>query len=267
MGYLKDILKTPLSFEAIFKSRKAPLPIAILFFLLINIGFSFPFAFEMLTLRHVDSSVFLTEEEINKFSLQEEFKIIKSLYLDDNELKSELTNNVQTIALNNKKVLINLENDNFDEEEYLAVFTKEYAYLNLGIKIYSDYVDIENTSFSDMDEKEILDFALKNILSKSIGQWFLPIYVMFYLAFLSINTLFVLGMSVLAIIFRIGDKIKLSYVETLKLVIFSSVMPVIISVIGTIPFNLLGLNVLIFDFGTFAVYMIVRSRFLKHSKA
>ncbi len=269
MNYFNEIGKTALSIKAIYACRKTPLYISIAFFLMINIGFTFPFVVSMLTLNQVSLESFITPEIVEEVNLDLTADVLKGLYFEDDRLQSKDGVVKQEIFIGDIKVLIDLEDQEDSEatrDTYIARITEEYMELNYGMQLFSDYNNFELRDLEDMSNSDILDYFLVNGLRGSTKQWYFPISSLFYIVFTSMNTFFIFGMSLIAMLFRFGDNIKLKYKETLNIVIYCSVLPTVITVILTLMFDILGLNLILYNFGTFAMYIIVRRKFLKNPK-
>lgn len=263
----KAIVKTSVSLKSIYECRKEKTYVSILFFLLINVGFVFPFIFGILTLEQVTIGTFLDPSQLEAVNESKSLDFLKTMSLVDGYLEMDDNYDLANVPVGNYTLSIDLK-DTYTRDKDLAPTTirlsKAYMEMNLGVTLFADYQHFEDINFTDMSNEDILDYFIMNGLRSSVAQWVYPVALFFYLAFVAINLIFVLGMSFLAMIFRVRDHVKLSYKETLNIVIYASVMPIIISVVVTMIFNALGLNLIIYNFGTIIVYMLVRKKYLKH---
>lgn len=278
MWNFRDIIKTTISIEAIYRCRKTPLIISLFFFIMINVGFAFPFVFGVVKLDQINVTNYIPIEAVTDFEEDPTTDFLRSYHVQDGELMGNSPEGITTINIDSYSMLVDLE-DTMSQEKinkgseneqevpaYSARVTKDYIEINIGVQIVSTYDNFEVISLENKTKTEILNYFLINTLRSSLKQWVIPLFMFFYLVFLLMNTVFVGGMSLLAMLFRVGDRIKLSYKETLNVVIYSSVIPTVIAAITSIFLNMLGVNLLIYNFGTFLVYMIVRKKFLKNPK-
>lgn len=265
MQYFKEMGKTALSIKSIYECRKVPTIITIIFFLVINIGFTFPFAFSVISLEQVTVNRFIDETTFEELAVSDDFDFLKKMSLKDGQIINNGYDEIEEIAVGSQIYIFDYNDTLVDDDNrlYTARITKDYMEIHFGLRLYSDYTYFEDTSFDNMSNPELIDYFLIGGLRRSTGQWALPISLAFYLVFFVTNTFFVLGMSLLALIFRLGDAVKLTYRETLNIVVYASVLPIIVSIFIPLIFNAIGLNLIIYNFGTFGMYMIVRNKFLK----
>ena len=261
-SYIRNAAKSLYSIKAIFDSRKSPMWFALLFFLLLNVGFAFPFTYSFTKLEQINAASFLSEEEISALENTGELDFLKSASIVDGKLIG-IESGIKSIKIVKYEVVIDMDDEYTQSQEPFARLTSEYMMLNPGIKLYSNYEGFEVLDLSSASSKQALDYFLKQGLKGSISQWIIPLSVFFFIAFLMVNVLFVFGMSLLALLFRFGDKVRVTYPEILKMVIFSTTLPAVISILVTMPTSLLGLNLMIYDFGTIIMYMILRRNHLK----
>lgn len=259
---INSIAKSTVSIKSVFENRKLPLWVTFLFFLITTIGFTFPFVIGLASSDQISSRLLLGEEaEVILNSL--DWTDIKSMNMTNGHLVGE-SKPVQIYQVGDKNFVLDYSDTISTENEigFAGRITQDYMYFNIGFPLYSDYQTFENADFSMYSNIEIFDYFLKNGFRASIKQWFIPIYMLFYLVFLSINMFFIFGVTLLALLFRLGDRIKLSVFETLNIVVYSSAMPTVVSIIMSIFFGFLGMNLLIYNFGTLAIYMFVRKKYL-----
>ncbi len=263
MDSIKDLLKTALSFKAIFQSRRHSTLLIIVFYLILNIGFTFPFVLGLLKMDQLDAGNFVAEGTIEALTQDPQFLVLKQSEIK-NGVFLPANDDLTVIEAGDLIIAIDPEDSIESDREtgFTARITDKYMYMNVAIPLYFDFQSFEDTRFDNMETLDILNYFLKNGLSASISQWLLPILMVFYLIFLLINTFFVAIVIALACLFRLGDKVKLSIKETINVVILSTVMPTVLAAVVSIVFNLLGLNLIIYNFGTFAVFMIVRKLYL-----
>lgn len=276
MWSFKEIIKTSISLDSVYRARKTPLWITLIFFLLINVGFSFPFTFNMLKLEQMSVANFIEPAILEKAEADNSLFFLEEVVMQAGVLSIENANQEEIVAMKNSVIDIgtfkirfdydDLDESSTDSNVYAVRLTKNYMEMNLGVPMVTLYNTFEDVELKDLTHLERLDYFFVNGLRSTIKQWILPLGLFFYFAFLSINTVFVLGMSVLAILFRIGDKVKLTYKESLNMVVYASVIPIVISVVLSFMFNALGLNMIIYNFGTLGIYMLVRKKYLKNPK-
>ena len=263
MDDFKIMLKTMLSLEAVFNARKIKLRKTILFFLIINIGFSFPFVFSLLKMEQLSITAFIEPSDLEAVEIR---SWLKDIRIEEDVLVYTGSEPYQRFEVGSHVILFDYDDSSETEEGLVARITKHYMMINPGIVLFSDYRGFERVNFSNFSNLETGDYFFKNALRGSIGQWIIPIGIVFYLIFLAMNAFFIFGMSLIAILFKFGDKVRLTYKETLSMVIYASVMPTVFTSLLTLFFNLLGLNLILYNFGTFLIYMLVRKRFLKAPK-
>lgn len=215
----------------------------------------------------IDVTNYIPIEAVEQFEQEEQYDFLNQWMVKDGKLIGDIPEEITKIQLDQYVIVIDPEDQWVEENAtYSAHLTKEYIEIDIGVQLISDYNHFDSIALTNMTKTDILNYFLKNTLASTMKQWVAPLFTFFYLVFLFMNSFFVGGMSLLALLFRVGDKVKLTYKETLNLVIYSSVIPILIASISSIFLNMLGVNLLIYNFGTFLVYMIVRKRFLKNPK-
>jgi maltodextrin utilization protein YvdJ len=263
---LKTIAKTAVSFKAIFECRNSKTYRMVVLFMLINIGFIFPFVVGVLSLEQISVATFLSPNEIQQINEKTSLDFLKNLTIHEGYLEVDDPYKNFAESVGNYTLTMDYE-DNYVETEEMTPPTirlsEAYMEMRLGITLFADYQNFEDIAFKDLSNAKIIDYFVKNGIKNSVGQWLFPVVLFFYLAFLIVNFLFILGMSALGLLFGFRDHVKLSYKETLNVVIGSSVIPVILSMVITLLFDTLGLNLMIYNFGTIAVFMIVRKKYMK----
>ena len=266
MWSLKEIMKTGLSTSAIFNSRKTPIAFTILFFVIINIGFSFPFLFSVLTLNNISAQTFIDPVTYEAMNDNPDLSFLKTMSMKKGRIVQKGYDDMQSFNLGGIGVLYDYHDEldsQYHENGFAIRITETYMEMKFGMTIYSSYEAFEDRTFSEMTSQELAEFFLIGGLRGSVSQWILPIGMFFYAAFFFMNLVFIVGLSFIALMFRLGDGIKLNYKETLNIVVYSSVLPTILSVVIALFFNGLGLNMIIYNFGTFIMYMLVRKNHLK----
>jgi len=278
MWDVKNIIKTTISLKAIFLCRKAPILISVLFFALINTGFAFPFVVGVVKLDQINITNYIPIEAVESFEKDESSDFLTTMKIENGVLSGNTPEGMTELRMDDYVILVDLD-DEYDKanekngskneqstKNYVARVTRDYIDISLGVEIVATYSNFEQTHFEKMNKTDILNFFLINTLRSSMKQWVVPLFMFFYVVFLLMNSVFIIGMSVLALLFRVGDRIKLTFKETFNVVIYSSVIPTVIAAFTSIFFNMLGVNLLIYNFGTFLVYMAVRRRYMKNPK-
>jgi len=278
MWDFKNIIKTTVSLKAIFYCRKVPIFMSVLFFALINIGFAFPFVVGVVKLDQINITNYIPIEAVESFEKDPSSDFLSTMKIEQGILSGDTPEGMTEIAMDDYVILLDLDDeyeklkasngskDELYSKSYVAHVTRDYILINFGVEIIATYSNFEQTNFAQMAKIDILNFFLINTLRSSMKQWVVPLFMFFYVVFLLMNSVFIVGMSVLALLFRVGDRIKLSFKETFNVVIYSSVIPTVIAAFTSVFFNMLGINLLIYNFGTFLVYMAVRRRFMKNPK-
>lgn len=269
MWNFKTMIKTTVSIRSIYECRKVPVFISVLFFIFINVGFAFPFVLSVIKMDQINVTNYIPVEAVEQFEQEDQYDFLNQLSVADGKLTGDVPEGITKIQLDQYIIIIDPRDQWIQTEEegaYSAHLTEDYIEIDVGVQMISDYSRFDTVDLTDMTKTEILNYFLKNTLASTMKQWVAPLFTFFYLVFLFMNSFFVGGMSLLALLFRVGDRVKLTYKETLNIVIYSSVIPILIASLSCIFLNMLGINLLIYNFGTFFVYMIVRKRFLKNPK-
>ena len=266
---ITTIMKTPLSLKAVYDSRKMPLIISLIFLLMLQTGYVFPMFLDLITIQDVDAGYFLdstTNESLENLDLD---LSLGALSIVNHKLvvpSDVQTDKVENFSLSTLNIMVDYR-DQYDYDKAAIQptirITQDYATLDFGILLYATYDHFKDMSFDQMTASEFVDYFMNQIIINSKSQWLLPLTGALYGIFTLMNLLFLLGMSGLAMIFRMGDRKQLKYKETFTLMIYASVLPTMIAMIVGLIAGGIGFSVLIYNFGIIMMYFIVRKKYLK----
>lgn len=262
--HIRTLLKTPLSFRAIYEMKNVPMILVLTLFMSLHIGVAFPFAFGMLKVEGIDVERFLTTESIEILRETDGLDFLRARVIEEGVLVTSLEESLYEVEFGEYSILWD-ENDSYDPSQAQPILrlTPTYMEVRFGLTLIATYDYFTQDDLSSYDSVAILNDFVRNALLSTINQWFVPMLMFFCVVFIAIDGIFVLLISGVALLFRIGDYEKLSYGSYLKVIIGATVFPTILSVLIGVFYGAYGLNMFIYSFGTFGILVWTRRKYLK----
>ena len=250
MKKLKCMLETSYSIDAIFYLRKSSILVSLVFLIILSIMQMTPTAFVLIG----DAPY---RWDLNVWDISESSQHLLEDNLPDdcvvNNYKLSCKQSLDIVLQNEVRVAFNLPTSTvrngliFNEDHFLFVID------DMNYKF--DYSKFEGVDFSNITYDEMF-----MRVASTIKPMFMPAMLLeTYQSGILLTFGFVLIVSVLFMLLRIGRQVFLSYKEVLNLVIYSSTFPAIMAlVIGM--FNG-AWSIIIYNIGTLIVlFFVYRSR-------
>ena len=254
MKNLKLIMKAPFSLEAIFELRKSPLFVALLagaiFSMLLITSNALQFL-KVETYRFDQSMWAFTEEN---------YEEIEMMLPDCQVSDSQLVCAESPVIKVNDAVLIGF-NQTLAPTQAGVVFNEDEILFSDGGALHElPYTVFEDFNFKAASADDVLNRVAASIQPVLVFSYVLAAYQIGFLVYF----IYIVMVAAISMLLRFGHTSFVPYREVLKVMIFSSMGPVLIALIIGLVFTP-GFETLIFQFGTpFVAYAVYRKQLIPH---
>ena len=255
--YLKLIVRSVFSFEAIYRLRKAPFTLTIFMSLVLGVLHFTPHSFAFISLdpyvRHIEQLWHITPE------IQEEMVgllpsdcSIQSLQLSCDDIVVLQINTYFTILVNY---------DDLELENGLILMNDHFIFVGQGNREMFSYHQFEGLNFQMLQNHDDgYDILMNRIAHALRTVWIIPFIFGSYLTGTVSYLVYVVVVSLLSMLLRFGHTSFLKYKEVLNIIVFSSIPTVLIVIV--IGFIAPAFTTLIFNFATPVVGWFVYKKYV-----